>query len=543
MLYPFQCLLFCTLPTDDSPSFLLAASRASVHVFSAANGTLLSTWRSSQNQAVIPEFGKSIEERSEDQDPSNRSSKRQKKASPDNASDSSSAEIVTEDGPSRTRKSKKTKITESNVVNLVATSDGQSIAVVTDEDKCVRVLRLDGKGRLQQLSQRQDFTFTPDEKTILCGDKYGDVYALPLNPAENDTGHVSQSGAEPDEEHEAQATGSFPSASTRTVHTLRNRQALKHQLDSANKKPPPKTLAFNHQLLLGHVSLLTDVKCIAVAGEESAHPPNRTFIITADRDEHIRISRGMPQAHIIEGFCLGHKHFVSKLCVPSWNTRLLISGGGDDHLLVWDWTAGHLLHRVNLQSLVMNHINYRYASSELLNPDPIDQKIVLASYKRIAVCGLYPAEARNAVGELRRYIAVAVEGIPAVFLFSIADNGAMQQEAAIATEGNVISITVSKNRDHIAYAIDTEHKQFSQSQLVDMDRPTPSASIGILSYSAMTGHWEHNVDLEQAIRLATPNLSSRASHVDQAFGGKMSSRDSASLLYGLENLRKRGQDE
>lgn len=156
MLHPFQCLLFCTLATDDSPSFLLAASRASVYVFAAADGTLLSTWRSSQDQAVIPEFGKSIAERSEDQDPSNRPSKRQKKASPDNASDSSSAEIVTEDGPSRPRKSKKTKITESNVVNLVATSDGQSIAVVTDEDKCVRVLRLDGKGRLQQLSQRQD---------------------------------------------------------------------------------------------------------------------------------------------------------------------------------------------------------------------------------------------------------------------------------------------------------------------------------------------------------------------------------------------------
>ncbi|KAL8963350.1 MAG: hypothetical protein Q9193_000372 [Seirophora villosa] len=466
MLHPFQCLLFCTLSTVDSPSFLLAASRASVHVFSAADGTLLSIWRSSQDQAVIPEFGKSIEEGSEDQDPSNRPSKRQKKASPDNASDSSSAEIVTEDGPSRTRKSKKTKITESNVVNLVATSDGQSIAVVTDEDKCVR--------------------------TILCGDKYGDVYALPLHPAENDTGHVSQSGAEADEEHEAQPTGSFPSASTRTVHTLRNRQALKHQLHSANKKPPPKTLAFNHQLLLGHVSLLTDVKCIAVAGEESAHPPNR---------------------------------------------------GGDDHMLVWDWTTGHLLHRVNLQSLVMNHINYRYASSEILDPDPIDQKVVQASYKRIAVCGLYPAEARNAVGELRRYIAVAVEGIPAVFLFSIADNGAMQQEAAIATEGNLISMTVSKSRDHIAYAIDTEHKQFSQSQLVDMDRPRPSASIGILSYSAMTGHWEHNVDLQQAILLASRNLSSRASHVDQAFGGKMRSRDSASLLYGLENLRKRGQDE
>ncbi|KAL8651293.1 MAG: hypothetical protein Q9210_003338 [Variospora velana] len=383
-------------------------------------------------------------------------------------------------------------------------------------------------------------TFTPDEKTILCGDKFGDVYALPLNPAGIDTGSVSQSRAKADEGHESQAAKHFPSASTRTVHTLRNQVALKHQLKSANKKPPPKTLAFEHQLLLGHVSLLTDIKCITISAEDSDNRPSRTYILTGDRDEHIRVSRGMPQAHIIEGFCLGHDHFVSKLCVPSWNPRLLISGGGDDHLLVWDWTAGHLLHRVDLQRRVLNHINHRYASSELLDHDPMDQKTVLANYTKIAVCGLCPAEVSSAVGELRRYIAVAVEGIPAIFLFNIADNGAMQQEAAISTEGNVIGITVSRNQDHIAYAIDTEHKQFSQSQLVDMDRRMPNTSIGIMSYSAMTGNWEHNLDLQQAIHLATRDLSS---HVYQTTGAKLKGRDSAGLMYGLENLRKRGQDE
>ncbi|KAI4287691.1 MAG: hypothetical protein L6R35_003053 [Caloplaca aegaea] len=330
MLHPFQCLLYCTLATDGSPSFLLAASRASVHVFSTTDGTLLSTWRSTQNHAVDPELMKFLEKRAEDQDPSNRSTKRQKKASPDTGSDSSSAEIVTENGQSRTRKSNKAKISEPNVVNLVGTSDGQFVAVVTDEDK------------------------------------------------------------------------------------------------------------------------------------------------------------------------------------------------------------------VNVQRLVLNHINHRYASSELLDHDPMDQKTVLAKYTKIAVCELSPAEVRSGEGELRRYIAVAVEGIPAIFLFNIADNGAMQQEAAISTEGNVIGITVSKNQDDIAYAIDTEHKQFSQSQLVDMDRRMPNASIGIMSYSAMTGNWEHNVDLQQAIHLATRDLSS---HVHHNMGSKLKGHDSAGLLYGLENLRKRGQDE
>lgn len=116
----------------------------------------------------------------------------------------------------------------------------------------------------------------------------------------------------------------------------------------------------------------------------------------------------------------------------------------------------------------------------------------------------------------------------------------MQQEAAISTEGNVIGITVSRNQHNIAYAIDTEHKQFSQSQLVDMDRRMPNASIGIVSYSPMTGNWEHNVDLQQAIHLATRDL---PSHVYQTMGAKLKGHDSAGLLYGLENLRKRGQDE
>lgn len=54
---------------------------------------------------------------------------------------------------------------------------------------------------------------------------------------------------------------------------------------------------FEHKLLLGHVSMLTDIALVVLNG--------RNYIITADRDEHIRISRGIPQSHIIEGFCLG----------------------------------------------------------------------------------------------------------------------------------------------------------------------------------------------------------------------------------------------
>jgi tRNA (guanine-N(7)-)-methyltransferase subunit TRM82 len=87
--------------------------------------------------------------------------------------------------------------------------------------------------------------------------------------------------------------------------------------------------------------MLTDV-VLATLGE-------RKYILTADRDEHIRISRGIPQAHIIEGFCLGHMEFVSRLCIPDERPDILISAGGDDDLFVWEWVSGQLLSRENLK--------------------------------------------------------------------------------------------------------------------------------------------------------------------------------------------------
>lgn len=155
MLHPFQCLLFCTLSIEGSPSFLLAASRSRIFVFSSTTGDLLSTWQSGGSNVVILPSEISPVEILQGQELIERPSKRRKKASSENESESSSAEIVTEDGHSETRKSNKPKIMEPHVITVVGTSDGQSVVAVTDEDKCVRVLKLDSGGKLQQLSQRQ----------------------------------------------------------------------------------------------------------------------------------------------------------------------------------------------------------------------------------------------------------------------------------------------------------------------------------------------------------------------------------------------------
>jgi len=165
---------------------------------------------------------------------------------------------------------------------------------------------------------------------IIVADKFGDVYALPAFPT--------------DEEDEAARLAARtstrlyrPTASESTVHSAANLRALQFQkkLAEEGKDPDIKNsdvLAFAHQLVVGHVSMINDV----VIAQSSTGPRGlRNFIVTCDRDEHIRVSRAPPQAFVIESNLLAHREFVSTLCLV--DTRTLVSGGGDDELYVWDW--------------------------------------------------------------------------------------------------------------------------------------------------------------------------------------------------------------
>ncbi|CAG8557145.1 11835_t:CDS:10 [Ambispora leptoticha] len=96
------------------------------------------------------------------------------------------------------------------------------------------------------------------------------------------------------------------------------------------------------QLLLGHVSMVTDM----------ALTPTNKYIITCDRDEHIRVSR-YPNSYNIESFCLGHTHFVSKLHIIPWAADFLISGGGDDFVALWDYVHGTLLQTLDIKQFVV----------------------------------------------------------------------------------------------------------------------------------------------------------------------------------------------
>lgn len=154
MIHPFQRLLICTLGRGSKSRILLAATKSRILSFSLQDGRLLSVWGSSLIPARDgPNHG---DPNVKDKDVTERPQKRQKMAPPDDTSESSSAEIVTEDGKPKSSKATEANASNPNLINLAATSDGQYVIAVTDEDKCVRVLRLCIDGTLQQLSRRSE---------------------------------------------------------------------------------------------------------------------------------------------------------------------------------------------------------------------------------------------------------------------------------------------------------------------------------------------------------------------------------------------------
>jgi hypothetical protein len=205
---------------------------------------------------------------------------------------------------------------------------------------------------------------SPDDKSIYSADKFGDVYSLPLIPT-----------AEDHKDFQARTKKTIepktfvPSATETTVHTRANLRSLESQLQQAQKgkalTKPKEPLDFPHELLLGHVSLLTDLVVTTIKPNESTEKP-RTYLLTSDRDEHIRISRGPPQAYVIEGFCLGHREFINKLCLAE--PGLLVSGGGDDELLVWDWLSQKLINRVNISKAVQR-MKHNFIREKLVEED------------------------------------------------------------------------------------------------------------------------------------------------------------------------------
>ncbi|XP_069437834.1 tRNA (guanine-N(7)-)-methyltransferase non-catalytic subunit WDR4 isoform X1 [Ovis canadensis] len=134
-------------------------------------------------------------------------------------------------------------------------------------------------------------------------------------------------------------------------------------------------------LELGHLSMLLDV----------AVSPDDRFVLTADRDEKIRVSWAAAP-HSIESFCLGHTEFVSRIFVVPNHPELLLSSSGDRTLRLWEYRSGRELHCCPLTSL----------------QDPTEPW----SDKRFAV-------SRITYWSQEDCVALSCDGLPVVYIFQL----------------------------------------------------------------------------------------------------------------------------
>ncbi|KAF9454240.1 hypothetical protein P691DRAFT_443001 [Macrolepiota fuliginosa MF-IS2] len=165
------------------------------------------------------------------------------------------------------------------------------------EDKMMKLWEIP---ELKLINERElpkrptSLAFTKDSQTILVSDKFGDVFSYPFT-------HVPP-------------------------QTKPSRDEL-----SSHENPSDGHLVLGHASPLNAFTLSYDEK----------------YIITADRDEHIRVS-WYPQGYNIEMYCLGHRKYVSAIHLPPFAPDALVSGGGDPTLKFWNWMSGKCVGEVRI---------------------------------------------------------------------------------------------------------------------------------------------------------------------------------------------------
>ncbi|KAJ5473225.1 hypothetical protein N7475_002791 [Penicillium sp. IBT 31633x] len=490
--HPFQRLQYVNRQSAGQSDVLVATAGRNLYSYDVSSGQRLDVWP--QPVDAIAEDKSSEAAPASESEGQGPPEKRRKLSSPSEEEKDPKSELKSKD-------SKKEASNSWTNIPLLAVAHGKYVVILTAEDKCVRVFSLDNDGKLKQLSARtmpkklSSLTLTPDENNILCSDKFGDVYTFPVIPS-GDYVKV-QPQAKPYE----------PSATNLTVHTKRNLESLEQQMRQAalskTNQEERVVLNFEHQLIIGHVSLLTDL--ISVSRPADSTAGKRNYILTADRDEHIRVSRGIPQAHVIEQFCFGHTSFVSSLCIPSWEPKVLISGGGDNYLLVWDWLENQILQKVQL---------------------PVSEK-------EATVCGIWDVslEPTAANAEPVKAIFVALEGSSQLLYYTLESGNTLTHQDTLRLSGNVLDLIGNDSKGTIVVSVDTLRQFDSMAAWRSSSQPP------LQTFLFSSGKWVPvedpmvlKINSEGTSALPTPlNLKQQKELTD--------------YIYNVGILRKRGDEE
>lgn len=258
----------------------------------------------------------------------------------------------------------------------------QQTLVWISEDKFLRVYDLE-KGEM--LNERElvkrGCALSIDKDVIVVGDKFGDVYHYGRDDTTQSDGNGKETKAE--------------------------------QLP-----------------IIGHVSMLTSV-LLTRSG-----PDEKRLIISADRDEHIRVSN-FPNGHNIEAYCLGHTQFISTLCILE-QTTTLVSAGGDEYLAFWDYTTGKQIRTMEMTDAVA-HAQQRGVGFAVLKVLEIPE---------------------------RRCLAVLVEGVDQVFLYPT-DSASSSPVQVVSLASPALDMTRVGSRLVVTY--DTARPTADQGNAVNFD--------------------------------------------------------------------------
>jgi len=354
---------------------------------------------------------------------------------------------------------------------------------------------------------------------ILCADKFGDVFGIPLflsdgsseKPAGSATTSPAPAPATPADVEMACTEKGYESAKERAQIQEIFRLRAGDIVTAAERRKRlhvDYNIPFVHHYVLGHVSMLLSLLTITLPAEHpAAYGQEKTWVLTSDRDEHIRFTR-YPQSSVIGGFCLGHKQFVKTMHALSWDLKLLISGGGDEYLLVWNWLNVETLQKVDLVAPVQAVLG---AATKIFVSKTGDRGEAEAEEAeglfKIAVRGLWEVPAF-------RGILVGVESVPALFLFSWTTEG-LQYTSTLSLPGSFLDAAVNP----------TESKVYASVDPLDASKPL----LGVYTLAA-GGEWS--------------STTAEASTIEQAVAKSVDVSEEVlaavkpTILYSVSSLRK-----
>lgn len=186
--------------------------------------------------------------------------------------------------------------------------------------------------------------------------------------------------------------------------------------------------------ILGHVSMLSEV---IVAEHE-----NKLYVLTGDRDEHIKVSH-YPKTYVVRNWLFGHHEFVSCLHICDFNKDILISGGGDDYLLVWNWWEKTQLSRIELRELLTPFLNDSHLPPERFLRDDSEREICIS--KVTTYCQ-----------DDQKVLVVLCENTKCLLTFKIEDNMNFVHKQTYIFDHPVIDFVIVSNKVLAAIDIETD---------------------------------------------------------------------------------------